>query len=140
MAQDLDLACNALGSHVKAEFDARRKAEEKKLNPESGGGKSRHKTARKWRPVGEVRIDELWTEVVSEIIEGKLVFHVDGADKREQGQPPVRWRVVKPVTGDPKIDESASKGERTTFDQHGRRRAAWDSSGRRVFFWKPAGA
>ena len=140
VAQDLDLAASALGNHVKGEFEKRRRQAEKKLNPPSTGTKGKGRTHSPYRPLGDDRVGEIWIETVAEIIEDKLVFHMDGAEKPKPGSQPARWRIEKPKTGDRSIDSSASTGARTTYDEHGRRRAAWDADGRRVFFWKPRGA
>lgn len=141
MAQDLDLAAAALGSHVKGEFEKRRKGGEKKLNPPSAGAKGKAKAKHSpYRPLGEDRLQEIWIETVADIIEDKLVFHMDAPEKPKNGDKPARWRIEKPKTGDKTLDDSAHKGVRTSFDEHGRRRAAWDASGHRVFFWKPQGA
>lgn len=68
------------------------------------------------------------------------MFHINGPDKPPPGEQPARWRIEKPVTGEPDTDRGAHRGARTTFDEHGRRRAAWDASGRQVFAWKPGKA
>lgn len=136
VAQDLDLAAAALGHHVKDEFEKRRRQEEKKQNPPSKGTKGKGKSHSPYRPLGEERIGEIWIETVADITLDKIVFHINSPDKPAPGQSPARWRIEKPKTGDEKIDSGAHKGARTTFDEHGRRRAAWDASGRQVYSWK----
>lgn len=139
VAQDLDLAAAALGSHVKGEFEKRRRMEERKLNPPSTGGTGKRAKHSPYRPLGEDRIEEIWIETVADITQDKIVFHMNAPEKLKTGDKPVRWRIEKPKTGDKTLDESAHKGARTSYDEHGRRRAAWDKDGRRVFFWKPQG-
>lgn len=141
VALDLDTAAHALGKHVEAEVDKRRRAEEKELNPDPPPA-SRGKAARRRKhvPLSEERGGEIWTEVVARIIDRKLVWHVDATDgeKTPKGES-VRWRLEKPVTGDKQIDEVRDKGARRLLDQHGRVRAEFDAGGQRTFFWKPKG-
>lgn len=125
---------------MKSEFEKRRRDAEKKLNPPASGGKGKSKATSPYRPVSDERVGEIWIETVAEITEDKLVFHVNGPDKPAPGESPKRWRIEKPVTGIKKIDAGAHVGARTTFDEHGRRRAAWDATGRQVYAWKPGRA
>lgn len=124
---------------MKSEFEKRRREAEQKLNPKPSG-KGKNRTSAPYRPLGEERIAEIWYETVSHITEDKIVFHIDGSDKLAPGASPVRWRIEKPKTGDKTIDAGAHKGKRVVIDEHGRRRSAWDASGRQVFSWKPGKA
>jgi len=137
VAQDLDLAAAALGNHVKSEFEKRRREAEQKLNPKPASTDGKRKRSSPYKPLEESRVGEIWYETVSLITEDKIVIYMDGSDKRAPGVKAPRWRIEKPRTGDEEIDGHATKGARTTFDEHGRRRAAWDASGRLVFSWKP---
>lgn len=126
-----------MGNHVKSEVEKRRKAAEEELNPKPKGDKTKKRTASPYRPLGEERSGELWYETIMLITEDRIVFHINGPDKPAPGGKHARWRIEKPVTGDPNVDAGAHRGARTTFDEHGRRRAAWDATGRQVFSWKP---
>lgn len=141
VALDLDTAAHALGHHVEAEVDKRRREEEKALNPDPPPGTRRSKSApRKHRPLPEERRSEIWSEVTARVVERKLVWHLDSLDGETTPKgTPVRWRVEKPVTGDKTIDDVRDKGMRKLMDQHGRVRAEFDEGGTRIFHWKPKG-
>lgn len=135
VAVDLDTAAHALGTHIEAEGEKARRAEEKALNPKpssGGGGRgSRRSAPREHRSLTDERRREIWAEVVARIVDNKLVWH--DTPSGESG----RWRTEKPVTGDRLVDEVQHKGARTVYDGQGRKRAEFDASGKRTFFWKP---
>lgn len=121
---------------MKSEFEKRRRDADKQQNPTPSSSKRKGAPSKPYKPLSDERIAEIWLETVSEITEDKLVFHINSPDKPAPGESPARWRIEKPKTGDEKIDSGAHKGARTTFDEHGRRRAAWDATGRQVYAWK----
>lgn len=134
MAIDLDTAAHALGKHIEAAADKKCRAEEKDLNPKparSSGKRSKSSPPREHVALSDERRQEIWSEVVTRVVDGKLVWHY--AMSGETG----RWRTEKPVTGDKLIDEVRDKGARVTYDGDGRKRAEFDAGGKRIFFWKP---
>lgn len=144
VAADLDAAVSMLASHVEAEFHRRRDAADKENRPkEPASSKGRRGPKAGYKPLPEWRVDEIWVETVSDVVEDRLIFHLDSLDGKQaakKGSRPLRWRVEKLRTGDPALDERRDAGARVLFDEHGRKRAIFNAVGKRTYHWSPAGA
>lgn len=97
----------------------------------SFGGKGRRSKPAKHKSLPDERRREIWGEVISRIVERRLVWY--STPTGESG----RWRTEKPITGDKQIDEVEHKGARVIYDGAGRKRAEFDAGGKRIYFWRP---
>lgn len=147
VAQDLDSAAHIIGSRVKREFerlcdDERERRRKRATNRQKTSGKK----AGAYKAPAALTDDErdaMFDTAYSRIVLGEVTYEVpatvsaaawdaallsgDTSSRQEM------WKVVKPITGDPKVDDSPRKGARTVFDSQGRKRREYDATGRLVW-------
>lgn len=138
MAVDIDTAAHTLGRHVESEYQKRCREETRSKSKPTGDspkplrpGRSANQSRKHYEMTDERR-SEIWSETVSRIVDGKIVFYYTPRGKTG------RWRVEKIVTGDKVIDSNQAKGARTVFDDEGRKRAQFDASNKQIFSWTPS--
>ena len=135
VAEDLDNAIAIVGSAVQKQYDDDlESARQGKATTDSKGRK-------RAGSLSDVERNQIWVAAVNRVIHDRVVFYSRKTDKIKLPDGAVQFietggsfRIEKPITGDPNIDNRKNKGERTLIDDEtGQVIGRWNAEGVRTY-------